>query len=305
MSKIKSKKSTTRRLGVSYFRLKYNEIESEKINQDIFDSLQITAVSAVKWICFKDWAIHDRVVHDGMIYCMEKGSCYCELIEEKKSCTIHPGDIFIIPRGTRHSIYPDQGKDVTLFTMHFTAEIYNTHDFMTLFGLGGKFSSGDNLDFLKLSEIMAKEFTLQRPGWDLLAASAMSEIITGVARRCAEPGDYSHSEFHHEIERITPALELISQQLSNAELKIESLAEITNMSLTNFRRIFKRAVGTSPIDFIRRKRISTSCRMLKKTSHEIKKIAIDCGFSEVTFFYRVFKKITGFTPAEYRKSLFI
>ena len=56
-------------------------------------------------------------------------------------------------------------------------------------------------------------------------------------------------------------------------------------------------------DYVNIKRIEKSLGLLKNTDDTVLSVAAECGYNNTANFNRIFKKITGLTPAEYRKSL--
>lgn len=81
---------------------------------------------------------------------------------------------------------------------------------------------------------------------------------------------------------------------------LEGLARLAGLSPTHFTRVFRAAFGTSPIDWLRRERISQAKRRLAGTDDEIKEIAAQVGFADRYFFSKDFKRHTGMTPGQYR-----
>ena len=66
-------------------------------------------------------------------------------------------------------------------------------------------------------------------------------------------------------------------------------------------RLFKEETGTSVIGYINQCRIRRACTMLSSTTAQVKDVALSVGFSDQLYFSKVFKKINGITPTEYRK----
>lgn len=81
---------------------------------------------------------------------------------------------------------------------------------------------------------------------------------------------------------------------------LASLARLSGLSPTHFSRVFKASFGTSPIDWLRRERISQAKRRLADTNDDIKEIAEQVGYADRYFFSKDFKKHTGFTPGQFR-----
>lgn len=85
------------------------------------------------------------------------------------------------------------------------------------------------------------------------------------------------------------------------ELKVDELAKLFNYSQYHFSRIFKAEIGSSPHQYLLRRRILEAKRMLTNTRSTVEAIAVDCGFNSLSHFIRAFRKITGHTPNEFRK----
>lgn len=81
---------------------------------------------------------------------------------------------------------------------------------------------------------------------------------------------------------------------------VASLASGAGMSVSHFARLFRAAFGASPIDWLRRERVSQAKRRLVETKDSIQSIAQQTGYSDRFFFSKDFKKMTGFTPREFR-----
>ena len=102
----------------------------------------------------------------------------------------------------------------------------------------------------------------------------------------------------------------IAEQINNAKVAVhenissitpEKLAEITYMSYSEFRKIFKEYTGFSPSQYIQEVRINMAKEMLTNTSRSIKEIAFELGYENKDYFFTVFRKATGMTPTSYRR----
>ena len=70
----------------------------------------------------------------------------------------------------------------------------------------------------------------------------------------------------------------------------------------DFSTVFTSLNGLKPWDYITIRRIEKSKSILKDTDLPIIEIADKCGYDNISYFNRMFKRITGFSPTEYRKS---
>ncbi|NVC93800.1 helix-turn-helix transcriptional regulator [Vibrio natriegens] len=86
------------------------------------------------------------------------------------------------------------------------------------------------------------------------------------------------------------------------ELREEDAAALCHYSTTYFSKVFRRKVGMCFRDYVTAKRISLAKKMLTEdNSTKIAYIAYKCGYHDVSYFSRIFKKKTGFSPASYRQ----
>jgi AraC-like DNA-binding protein len=119
-----------------------------------------------------------------------------------------------------------------------------------------------------------------------------------------EPITLSHNEFHQSNELDTIRLNKVcSYTLTNykKEISLNEIAAIGNLSVTSFCRYFKLMTKKTFSDFLTEIRISHACRFLIEDKLPTEVICFECGFNNISNFYRHFKKVTGMTPLEYKR----
>jgi len=87
----------------------------------------------------------------------------------------------------------------------------------------------------------------------------------------------------------------INTKLSNADL-----AEIVNMAPNSFARLFREEMNITLHNFIHKRKIARACDLFEHTDKTIEEVTFDLGFSDRYHFSRVFKNVTGITPAVYK-----
>ena len=95
--------------------------------------------------------------------------------------------------------------------------------------------------------------------------------------------------------------EAVEHNLYN-NLSIEQLAFLCNMSLSTFKREFKKTFDESPARYIRKRRLEKAAELIATTNESIGNIAFDCGFQDVSTFSSVFKNQFDVSPSSYRLS---
>lgn len=86
-------------------------------------------------------------------------------------------------------------------------------------------------------------------------------------------------------------------------ITLNSLSALFGFHPKYLSRAFKRYVGTPPITYLNIVRINNAKALLCGAGITLETIAFSCGFNSLTSFGRVFKKLTGITPGQYRESI--
>jgi len=98
---------------------------------------------------------------------------------------------------------------------------------------------------------------------------------------------------------IQSCLTYINEHFSE-DYSLDTLSEKFGYSPSHFEHSFKDITGSTPFVYINRIRIIKASEMLKSTDKKITDIAAECGYSNISYFNRTFKKIMGVSPKEYR-----
>ncbi|MGQ1909169.1 helix-turn-helix domain-containing protein [Marinifilum sp. RC60d5] len=98
-------------------------------------------------------------------------------------------------------------------------------------------------------------------------------------------------------------LEVLNHVESNidSELGNTTLANKAKLATNAFTRLFTEEIGVSPQKYVKKKRIDKACIFLHHSNLSIDEVAIQTGFADRYHFSRIFKQITGISPAKYKK----
>ena len=100
---------------------------------------------------------------------------------------------------------------------------------------------------------------------------------------------------------IEPVLSFIEANY-HFDIRIQQLADIAHLSVSQLTRIFKMETGESIVKYINSVRVDVAKKLLRDTSLKIFEVADQVGFDDVSYFCRVFKGITNYSPTEYREN---
>ena len=95
--------------------------------------------------------------------------------------------------------------------------------------------------------------------------------------------------------------EIMNEQIDNEELTVDMLIKPFFMSRTAFFVKLKNLTGLSPNEFIQHTRIKKAAELIKQNNYNLNEIASMVGYKDSRYFSRLFKKIYGITPSEYKK----
>lgn len=105
-------------------------------------------------------------------------------------------------------------------------------------------------------------------------------------------------------ERILNVIKYIASCLTDSGLEVIKLAEVACLSVNQFIRRFKKETGLTPLQFITNKRVEKAQILLMKREMDNKNVAYAVGYDDPAYFCKVFKRIVGVSPQQYRSYTF-
>lgn len=242
----------------------------------------------------------ERDSHDDnlLIYCLDGEG---ELEIEGQKQRVRPGDILLIPRGIQHAYKARPSNPWTIYWTHFHG--HHAADFIQHIavrktgqnqliipiGIHSRLAS----DFEALLE--ARESTYNINAY-ICAANQLRQILSHIAllkplARHKQSGDGL------DIERVHSLM----QARIHEQLDLDTLAETVNLSKYHFLKKYKEITATTPINHFIQLKIERACHLLDTTNNHVNEIAFSVGYEDAYYFSRIFKKLMGVSPSQYRK----
>jgi AraC-like DNA-binding protein len=239
--------------------------------------------------------------------CLEIGYCYEGsgiFMSEKEMVPFYKGDISIIFPGQRH-IACSNHEDLSKW--HFIMIDHRRMGLMhTLKGFGIKeadfwnqsqfppvFHQEEQMELALLVRLITEEFLGKKEGYEAIIMSLTDALFSMIYRM-------ERFEFVGNLkieEELLEALSYISNHLQD-KIQIGTLAELSNMSESTFRRKFHESFQKAPLEFIQENRIKLAKRLLEKEDFSIMEISQKAGFDNMSSFLRQFKKYEGCSPSK-------
>ncbi|MDD4700071.1 MAG: AraC family transcriptional regulator [Oscillospiraceae bacterium] len=110
------------------------------------------------------------------------------------------------------------------------------------------------------------------------------------------------NKVHNQIKTLHELIDWIESNYSS-NITLEDLAKVSGMSPKYLCHFFKLYTSHTPIDYVNFYRIECACNELKTNDFSITDIAFRCGFNDLSYFIKTFKKYKGVSPKQYIKQV--
>ena len=143
-------------------------------------------------------------------------------------------------------------------------------------------------------DALADELKARAPGFQLMCRALFMQMV-GFLARC-----YSHSVVpaRRELVRIAEAIAFLENHYDK-EIYVDKLAGIAHMSKRNFLRVFREAMGKSPMAYLLSLRVARAAELLREGRLNVTEAGFRVGFQDSNYFARQFRKIMGASPREF------
>jgi AraC family transcriptional regulator len=155
----------------------------------------------------------------------------------------------------------------------------------------------------RLMESLRADIAGGSPGGSLFAESIALALSAHIAQQYSTLG--ARLEAHRgglSRFRLNRVLEYINANLSN-NLELRTLAEVAGLNLYHFAKAFKQSIGESPHQYVLRRRIDEAKGFLRHSRLSVIEASARTGFVDQSHFSKVFRRIVGVAPSEYRDNI--
>lgn len=207
----------------------------------------------------------------------------CEYVTEERRCfNVRSGDV----------LYLAQNQ---LYTMDVKTDNYEVMVIDFFLDTEDKLKSDciktDNPEVKSAFERIITLYNSESPVKNAKLCSLANKIY---AMLCDEK-DYSTS---YDKQKINTACEYIRANFANPELSCKEIAKACNVSEVHLRRLFRKTIGISPIAYVTNLRFDKAQNLLVLSELTVTQIALQCGFSDVYYFSKAYKKHYGHAPTK-------
>lgn len=197
--------------------------------------------------------------------------------------------------------YEYYGEDQTeVYWVHFTGG--NVKNILRSYGLTDDkrvFYCGSGLDYQNLFRTMINELQMCKVNYAEMLEMYLRQIFIMLQRYFLNSLKTDNA---HVVEEINKATLYFNEHYSE-DISIDEYAQNNHVSVSWFIRNFKQCTGSTPMQYILSKRIYNAEILLHDSTYNVTEIAEIVGYDNPLYFSRIFKKVKGISPSEYRKNI--
>lgn len=228
--------------------------------------------------------------HYGIVYCLDGEAEY--VFSSKKHITISAGEVLLLKPDASYSISVNGNTEFKHYTVNFDVhKEFSDVDFMSdVYYL----ISCDNSElyrhkFKKLITLWSSKAF----GYKMQAVACLYDLLSLLISEMFEKEYNINSRF-----RLQPAQKYIEENFASS-ICLNVLANLSNMSVTNFRREWKKIYGITPIQYRDILRLNHAKEYLMVGYYSVSEVSKKCGFEDTNYFIRFFKKHEGISPGRF------
>ena len=226
------------------------------------------------------------------------------------------GDLYCLHPQDLHA-YRDSSEDASIINVIFQAPLFTDSQWDDLKALPGlapfldrghedvthklALTPADADEIEGLCDRLLSEFRKQPPGWRITLRAGLTDLLVRIGRTAlAYGGANDEAQLHP-----GPVADTIARLHRDWDqpLTVAELARDAGLTANWFGEVFKQQTGLTVNAYQTKLRIDHARKQLEQQTSRITDIALDCGYDDPSYFARVFRRVTGVTPRDYRQML--
>lgn len=270
---------------------------------ELMEQVPLLSVLHITYIGFYPKALHhyrernEPIDQNILIYCVDGTGWYCV---GGGRYTVSSNQYFILPAGIPHVYATDDDNPWTIYWVHFKgsyAKYYIPHSLSPKsvhFSLSSRINERIQL-FEEIFKAIDSGYSIP----NLQYAVALFHHFLGSLSYIEQYRNAKSTKID-ENNVVEVALHYMNENIEK-QITLQEMADYTGYSPLHFATLFKAKIGTPPLKYLNTLRIQKACDMLDYTDLKLNQICCKVGIYDCFYFSRLFKKIMGISPKEYRR----
>ena len=221
------------------------------------------------------------------------------LHRRRKIFAIRAPSLIIVPKGAPHRLSDSPGSPMSLYGICFDDPVFPSRRLVESVCNRWRLESGTALTARAaelLKAIMIEERRATKASEDL-QLSYICQLLAAIAR--SEDRGLSDDSLSSQA-RVAAYAERLATEFWRSD-DLDSVARSLGLSRRRFTQVFREVTGESWLAWLTRLRMEHAARLLRETSLTVHSVAFECGFSELTSFYRLFRSTYQSSPGAFRR----
>ncbi len=199
----------------------------------------------------------------------------------------HNNALVYVPRNCSYEI---ASKEEHLIVIHFKMSDKTPHPFEI-------FTPQNSIVFEDAFRTILRVWTNRKPGYYYRSMSILYKIFEEITKQ------FNPVYTKESYQKIKNSMIYLHANFTDPQLSIETLCRLSNLSDTQFRKIFYEFHKTTPLRYINLLRVNYAAELLSDSFFSVEEIAQMSGFTDSKYFSTVFKKHKNYSPSNYRKTI--
>jgi AraC family transcriptional activator of pobA len=277
-------------------------IQPQESRADGFESFKIRTIGEVLGGKDMHQDLHRHDFYFILVVSKGNGFHVIDFIEHP----ITNNSVFMMRPGQVHQLQLKAGSEGYL--LEFSKEfqlLSSTSGYVLLRKAAGR-------NFCKLDEIsmgalcsmlqtMLEEYRTKQVGFETVVKANLEIFLIQFLRYRQKGQHDSVKTGQYQQEKLQEFLDLLETNI-NTKKQVAAYADMVNLSPFQLNSITKSLLGKTVAELIEDQILLEAKRYLLATSNQVNQIAFHLGYEDVSYFIRLFKKLTGYTPEAFRKN---
>ena len=213
-----------------------------------------------------------------------------KLITENSMYDFFENNLFIVDKNTKRGLFFDSDGEIISIVISFKTEKPIVQTEITTLPEDKYFASLKLLFEATMQESTSRGF---------VAKYIMETLLKGILLACFR-SSVPEAAFSNKNHVFTTAKTYFDEHYLHLE-NIDTICKNLKINKFFLTHLFKENLGMPPVKYLIEKHMTLAKKFLRETTLSISAVATECGYSDVAYFCRIFKKTVGVTPLKFRR----
>ncbi|WP_438479788.1 helix-turn-helix domain-containing protein [Oleiharenicola lentus] len=225
------------------------------------------------------------------------------LVRSGRREPLHPSDVVMVPAGEQHHIEDDGPRPLSLYALCVSARALTQETLLpeTLRAYRHFPSPVWSAELRSLIRHLLHEQTLARTGSELMRVGLAFQALGIVTRAADEKKKPATARTDQPTRARIEAYVETLQHTFYRRHTVDNAAASLGLSRRHFTQLFREVTGESWLATLQKHRLAHARRLLRESDRSVLSIGYECGFEDITTFYRAFKAAERTSPLAWRR----